>query len=287
MGQKTNSTIFSLSLKNAEWKSKYLEKNLEESSLLLYRDVEIRSYLNRIFKLHGLIIHNCKIEYGQTSTNFIITFFERRSETIKFYDQVNQNKKNSDNLITVANSKELLNHLVNNILVVDLNLFCKSTTINLKTQNLNQKFETLVNKSKTNTYEYRTILRQFKRFLKTPLFKELIKVLFVSVSERDSAKLLAEAISYYFEKQKKRHGFVLFLLKRTLEELIPSNFSQISGVKIVIAGRFNGVPRSNKKILKVGKVPLQSFNSSISYYEDTAYTTNGTFGIKVWICHKN
>jgi ribosomal protein S3 len=281
MGQKTNSTIFSLSLKNAEWKSKYLEKNLEESSLLLYKDVEIRSYLNRIFKLHGLIIHNCKIEYGQTSTNFIITFFERRSETIKFYDQVNQNKKNSDNLITVANSKELLNHLVNNILVVDLNLFCKSTTINLKTQNLNQKFETLVNKSKTNTYEYRTILRQFKRFLKTPLFKELIKVLFVSVSEKDSAKLLAEAISYYFEKQKKRHGFVLFLLKRTLEELIPSNFSQVSGVKIVIAGRFNGVPRSNKKILKVGKVPLQSFNSLISYYEDTAYTTNGTFGIKV------
>jgi ribosomal protein S3 len=287
MGQKTNSTIFSLSLKNAEWKSKYLEKNLEESSLLLYRDVEIRNYLNRIFKLHGLVIHNCKIEYGQTTTNFLITFFERRTETIKFYEQIHQSSKAPNNSVKAANCKELINHLVNNILVVDLNLFCKSTIINIKTQNLNQKFETLVSKSKTNTFEYRAMLHQFKRFLKTPLFKELIKVLFVSVSEKDSAKLLAEAISYYFEKQKKRHGFVLFLLKRSLEELIPSSFSQIKGVKIVIAGRFNGVPRSSKKILKVGKVPLQSFNSSISYYEDTSYTANGTFGIKVWICQKD
>jgi ribosomal protein S3 len=287
MGQKTNSTIFSLSLKNAEWKSKYLEKNLEESSLLLYKDVEIRNYLNQVFELHGLVIHNCKIEYSQSTTNFLITFFEKRTETMKFYEQTRQSNKSLSKIITVANSKELVNHLVNNVLMIDLNMFCKSTTINFKTQNLNQKFEALVNESKANTFEYRAILHQFKRFLKTPLFKELIKVLFISVSEKDSAKLLAEAISYYFEKQKKRHGFVLFLLKRALEELIPSSFSQVKGVKIVIAGRFNGVPRSSKKILKVGKVPLQSFNSSISYHEDTSYTANGTFGVKVWICQKD
>ena len=79
---------------------------------------------------------------------------------------------------------------------------------------------------------------------------------------------------------------ILFLLKKTLETLIPSEFSIVKGVKIVISGRFNGAQRSNKKILKINTVPLQSFDSTISYYEDTAYTSNGTFGIKVWICEK-
>ena len=100
MGQKTNSTIFSLSLKNAEWKSKYLEKNLEESSLLLYKDVEIRNYLNRVFELHGLVIHNCKIEYSQSTTNFLITFFEKRTETMKFYEQTRQSNKSLSKIIT-------------------------------------------------------------------------------------------------------------------------------------------------------------------------------------------
>ena len=35
MGQKTNPTIFNLSLKNAEWKSKYIEKNKE---VILWKD---------------------------------------------------------------------------------------------------------------------------------------------------------------------------------------------------------------------------------------------------------
>ena len=68
MGQKTNPTIFNLSLKNAEWKSKYIEKNKEESSLFLYQDIEIRNYLDQVFKNFGLLIHNCKIEYGQETT---------------------------------------------------------------------------------------------------------------------------------------------------------------------------------------------------------------------------
>jgi|TARA_B110000967_G_scaffold209396_1_gene265428 ribosomal protein S3 len=287
MGQKTNSTTFSLSLKNAEWKSKYVEKNLEESSILLHKNIEIRNYLNRIFKLHGLIIHNCKIEYNHTTASFFVTFFEKKTETLRFY---NQNSKTSQKELTSSsnytNSKELINHLVNNILTINLNLFFKNKTVVFKVQNLNQKFELLINNSKTKLFKYKDILKQFRRFLKNPLFKELIKVLFIAVTERNSAKLVAEAISHYFTKQKKRHGFILFLLKKTLETLIPSEFSIVKGVKIVISGRFNGAQRSNKKILKINTVPLQSFDSTISYYEDTAYTSNGTFGIKVWICEK-
>lgn len=281
MGQKTNSTTFSLSSKNAEWKSKYIEKNPEESSVLLHKNVDIRNYLNRVFKLHGLIIHSCKIEYNHTTATFFITFFEKKSETSKIYTQ--NSKTNS---LSFTNSKELINHLINNVLAINFNLFFKNRLVVFKVQNLNQKFDLMINESKPKLFAYKNILKQFRRFLKNPLFKELIKILFISVSEKNSAKLIAEGISHYFTKQKKRHGFVLFLLKKSLEILIPSKFSIVKGIKIVISGRFNGAQRSNKKILKINTVPLQSFDSTTSYYEDTAYTSNGTFGIKVWICEK-
>jgi ribosomal protein S3 len=281
MGQKTNPTIFNLSLKNAEWKSKYIEKNKEESSLFLYQDIEIRNYLDQVFKNFGLLIHNCKIEYGQETTTLLVTFFEKKTETSKFYGEKNKNQE-----LFFKSSKELINHVVNNVVVLNLNLFLRNSAVVLKVQNLNQRFAVRINKSKTNSFEYKVLLRRFRRFLKTALFKELVKVLFISISEKNSAKLLAKTISSYFEKQKKRHGFVLFLLKHVLEELITSKISKVNGVKIVISGRFNGVPRANKKILKIGQVPLQSFDSPINYYEDTSYTSNGTFGVKVWISEK-
>lgn len=281
MGQKTNSTILNLSLRNAEWKSKYIEKSTEESSVLLYKNIEIRNYLNRIFKIHGLYIHNCKIEYSSTTAHFFITFFEIKTETKKLYA-----KKNTKETIVFNNNKNLIKYLINHIVAVDLNLFLNNKTIIFKIQNLNQKFEVLINTSKTNTLEYKSVIKQFRRFFKTSNFKELIKVLFITVSEKDSAKLLAETIAHYFSKQKKQHGFLLFLLKRVLEKVINSNFSIVNGIKIVISGRFNGAPRANKKIIIVGKVPLQTFDSSISYYEETSYTLNGTFGIKVWISEK-
>ena len=41
MGQKTNSIITSLSLKNSNRNLKYMEKNKEESSLFVYKNIKI------------------------------------------------------------------------------------------------------------------------------------------------------------------------------------------------------------------------------------------------------
>jgi ribosomal protein S3 len=287
MGQKTNSTIFSLSTKKAEWKSKYIEKNIEESSVLLFQDVEIRNYLNRIFKIYGFLVHSCKIDYNYGNTIFLINLYNKKSETEKFYKEGSKEKLSVTkfyNNFPITNSKELINFIVNNILIVDLSLFLKNKTISIKTHNLNKKLQLLIKNTKTNFFEYKKVLKNFKRFLKNPIFKELLKISFVAVTEKNSAKLVAEAISNFFTKQKKRHGFVFFFIKKTFSSLIPLKMSRVKGIKIIITGRFNGAPRSNKKIIKAGSVPLQSFKSNISYHEDTAYTSNGTFGIKVWIC---
>ncbi len=302
MGQKKNSTIFSLSLKNAEWKSKYIAKNLEESSLLLYQNLTIQDYLNKIFKHYGLILYNCKIEYNENSINLFLSFFEKESETKRYYRQnmrrINKNKLSilssqptncleqyeKQSTSNYLNCPELIYHIFTSALSKDLNLFLKNKSVNIKAQNLNKKFEIVITNNRVYLNEFKNLTRTIKRFLRDPNFKELIKIISYSIIEKDSAKLIAEGITYFFKKNKKRHGVLLSFLKKILTSLLYTKFSKIKGVKIVINGRFNGAQRSNTKVVHVGKVPLQSFNSKVSYYEDVAYTINGTFGVKVWMC---
>jgi len=262
MGQKTNSNIFRLGIKNTEWVSKYQEINPEESTFLVNNDLEIRNYLNRVCEINGLIVDSCKIRYNKTNINIYITYY--------VLEQSNLN-----------HSKSLINFL--NSLAISLNIFVKNnynTSIKLKTKNLNKK---LVNQNKNNTF--RNLIKKLRKFSKNVIFKDLINILFITTTQTNSSRLLSEFIAIQMKKNKK-HNFFLSFLKKVLLEFLNVNFSKIKGIKIVINGRFNGAPRSRKRIIQLGSVPLQSFNSKISYTQSISYTNNGTFGVNVWVCEK-
>ena len=84
-------------------------------------------------------------------------------------------------------------------------------------------------------------------------------------------------------ENKKQHNFFLSFIKKTLTTLIKTRLSKIKGIKIVINGRLNGRPRARKTLIKIGEIPQQSMAKLIDYNESTAYTKNGTFGVKSWI----
>jgi RNA binding exosome subunit len=137
------------------------------------------------------------------------------------------------------------------------------------------------------------IFKQLRNFVKNSFFKEAINILFVSISKRKSAKVLAEFISDQFRLNQlrtdqmtisRKDNYFLGFLKQTIMLLIKSDTSCLTGVKIVIKGRFNRAPRAKTSSIHFGKFSLQSFNSKIDYHQSTAYTSNGTFGIKVWLC---
>lgn len=276
MGQKTNASIFRLSLKNSEWNSKYIEKNREESTLYLYKNVEIQDYIDTIFQHYNFLIHSCNIEYNYNNANILILYYELKTvkPVIKEndYNKFKQNNKNTHLF------------LIKNIITPSLNLYIKNKVINVKIVNLNKKFE--FNVKKKNLNEYKKTLKLFKKFFKTPWQKDLIKLLFISSCEKNSSKLISDSISFCLKKYPKRHNYLLFLIKKTFNILLKLSFVKIKGIKIAISGRFNGAPRAKKKILKQGIVPLQSLNSNINYHNSTSYTSNGTFGVKVWVCGK-
>ena len=62
--------------------------------------------------------------------------------------------------------------------------------------------------------------------------------------------------------------------------------SKIKGVKIVIKGRLNGVPRAKQKMMIIGDVPAQSISANLDYAQTTIHNSNGSYGVQVWIVEK-
>lgn len=116
-------------------------------------------------------------------------------------------------------------------------------------------------------------------------FKEGVNLAFSCVNNEKSSELISNFISTNFRKLK-RHNFFLKFIKSILTVFVLKTFSsKISGIKIKVKGRFNGAPRAKHKIINIGRnMPVLALNSKIDYAETTAYTINGTFGVKVWVC---
>lgn len=280
MSQKINASLFRRVLRTSEWDSKYIEQNKEESSLLLYEDIEIRNYIGRIFELHDLFLMTCKIEHSTSKLIVSISFWDhfiyKKPSTIIKEDSHVENRKN------------LITKVVNNIVIIGLkNYRDRGVSITVKTKNLAKQFENSITKSKLNRLEYKNLVKKLRVFKNYPNSREVIQMAFIVVTNRNSSKLLAKALGYLVTGQKRRHSYILSFIKKLFSVLIVSKLSRIIGLRLLIAGRLNGFPRAKIRLLKIGSVPLQSFDASVHYSEEVAYTPNGTFGIKVWTCGKN
>ena len=178
------------------------------------------------------------------------------------------------------------------VLLESLSIYTKrKVNIALTLQNLNTNSHSQLKKGKTENLK--SVLLQLKKFVKNIFFKEAVNVLFIVMTKRKSAKLLSDFISNQIKlnqlrtdqsRVSKKDNYFIGFLKQALGVFVKSEVSNIKGIKLVIKGRINGAARARSIILQFGKLPLQSFNAKIDYSQSTAYTPNGTFGVKVWIC---
>lgn len=127
---------------------------------------------------------------------------------------------------------------------------------------------------------------KLKKYQRNEFFKEGVGVALSAAFNKNSSEILSNYIALNLKKLKKHNFFLRFL--KTLLTVFVNRKSFIKGIKIKIKGRLNGRPRAKSKIIYIGKaMPLFRIKSSINYAENTAYTSNGTLGVKVWVCEKN
>jgi ribosomal protein S3 len=344
MGQKLNPTIFRLGI-NKIWKTEFFEKKNRELPLYVFKDLEIRNYIERVFETKGIIVHDYKQHYNASTLNLYISYFitsdfvlnsQRSNEQL-----IIKNTGGDQNIIHKSLNKNHLpyevleNKMLNHLLLQRSSRFYKikhylnlnsssSAQLSLKDLSRYQKNKYLDHLPKRQITQLEGFLAQvftvlnlftgnqlnivvnfccinknvqflksiqtpsfiyFQKFKNTPFFKEGIELLFNVTYNVNSANLLAKFIAFQFKKVK-RHKLLLSFLKQILSVLTASSLSKIKGVKIIVKGRLNGVPRAKHKTITIGDVPTQAILAKLDYSQATAHNSNGSYGIKVWVVEK-
>jgi hypothetical protein len=265
MGQKANTTILQISTRKTESAQKYAPINIEDSSTAIYKSNKLLSYLTRIFEIKNYWVNQIKLTNSKKRLNIFLSFYKYKADP-----------KSTKDLCVIKK-------LINQNLLISLNLYETNKTISFKTQNLNKKLSTKIAASNLYKNELKNTLIKLKPFFKNQSFQKSIHSLIIVITNPCSSALLNKLIANYLTENKKQHNFFLSFIKKALSILIKTRLSKIKGIKIVINGRLNGRPRARKTLIKIGTIPQQSMVTSIDYNESTAYTKNGTFGIKSWI----
>jgi Ribosomal protein S3, C-terminal domain len=209
----------------------------------------------------------------------------KKTSTIKRLKILNYYKK----YLSLKKYKKIKNSSLNNFLnqfFKSLTLFYnKLNTISLIIEPLNSKLnKNLKKKKRVSTIKKLIKLRRYER--NNFFFKNCINTILSTIRKKKSAFLLSNFIALTLQKLR-RHNFFLKFLKKALKTFLSNKkISKIQGVKLRIKGRINKAPRAKNKIFTIGKLPVISTDSNIDYSETTAYTMNGTLGIKLWVCYK-
>lgn len=107
--------------------------------------------------------------------------------------------------------------------------------------------------------------------------KEKIQINIIEVKKPDAdSAIIAQNIANQIEKR--------IPYRRALRQAVErAKTAGIKGIKIQVSGRLNGAEIARDEKVNFGSVPLSSFKSEIDYTYQTALTTYGIIGIKVWI----
>lgn len=260
MGQKINPKIYRLGLFSNEWDSYYIEKNYEESSLLIFYDLKIREYFSRILNLNGLLLQNCKLRYTEESISISVYYFRLDDKSIFL--------ENSD-LIKINNS---IYYFLRKGRVDNIN----ALKISLRFRDVSKYKKQFIN------YNVDSLNKIFRRYIKDKLFEEVVRLSVVTMLINNSSRLLVEFLVLRL-KTIKNQNKIIFYLKLVISNLIVKDIFKVNGFKLIINGRFNKSARSRKKDIILGSIALHTIRINLDYFQSPVFTSVGTFGIKLWI----
>ncbi len=91
-----------------------------------------------------------------------------------------------------------------------------------------------------------------------------------------SAKLVSESIARQLERRSNFRRSMKMALQNTMQ-------AGAKGIRIEVSGRLNGSEMSRREKMIEGSVPLHTLRANVDYNCATAFTAEGTIGVKVWI----
>ncbi len=116
--------------------------------------------------------------------------------------------------------------------------------------------------------------------LKKDLEKMTGKSVFLAIQEikhpDTEAKLIAESVAMQLEKRVSHRRAMRQAISRAMR-------AGAQGIKITCGGRLGGAEISRSEWVREGRVPLHTLRADIDFATETAVTTFGCVGVKVWV----
>lgn len=117
--------------------------------------------------------------------------------------------------------------------------------------------------------------------LRTSWYKMLLRSLGLLGVIVGSIHCFTYVFSFLLVKFRK-HWQVLKLIKRQLRRCIRLHRT-ISGIRVIVAGRFTGIMRARKSIFRVGgKIKYMNYSRRLTHVLFNSQTPWGVFGIRIW-----
>jgi len=96
-------------------------------------------------------------------------------------------------------------------------------------------------------------------------------------SPAQSAQWVCEQVVRALEQQRSWR----WIQRQLLRPLADS--PQVQGIRCRCSGRLQGAELARREVWRWGRTPLQSLHAALDYAAGTAYTAQGTLGVKVWL----
>ncbi|MGE0071535.1 MAG: 30S ribosomal protein S3 [Thiomonas sp.] len=116
--------------------------------------------------------------------------------------------------------------------------------------------------------------------LKAELTKRLGVPVAVDIEEVRKPELDAQLIADSITQQLEKRIQFRRAMKRAMQNAMRMG---AQGIKIMSAGRLNGIEIARTEWYREGRVPLQTLRANIDYATSEAKTTYGVIGVKVWV----
>jgi small subunit ribosomal protein S3 len=116
--------------------------------------------------------------------------------------------------------------------------------------------------------------------LKTALQKMLGVPVHVNIEEIRKPELEAQLIADSITQQLEKRIMFRRAMKRAMQNAMRLG---AQGIKIMSAGRLNGIEIARTEWYREGRVPLHTLRADIDYGVSEAKTTYGVIGVKVWV----
>jgi len=104
--------------------------------------------------------------------------------------------------------------------------------------------------------------------------------LVVNIKEVRRPEIDAQLIANNIAMQLERRVAFRRVMKKTLQNVMRFN---VTGCKIMVAGRLNGAEMARTEWILEGRIPLHTLKADINYAVCKAKTIYGIIGVKVWV----